>query len=44
LQQEREALQKLERVKKDHDKRLITLEKTQEVDKQKAELISRNQI
>lgn len=43
LQQEREALQKLERVKKDHDQRLITLEKTQEVDKQKAELISRNQ-
>ncbi|KAL6421898.1 hypothetical protein ACFW04_010798 [Cataglyphis niger] len=43
LQQEREALQKLERVKKDHDQRLITLEKTQELDKQKAELISRNQ-
>lgn len=43
LQQEREALQKLERVKKDHDQRLITLEKTQETDKQKAELISRNQ-
>ncbi|EZA61993.1 hypothetical protein DMN91_003773 [Ooceraea biroi] len=43
LQQEREALQKLERVKKDHDQRLSTLEKTQEVDKQKAELISRNQ-
>lgn len=44
LQQEREALQKLERVKKDHDQRLITLEKTQEVDKQRAELISRNQV
>ncbi|XP_011872509.1 PREDICTED: nuclear export mediator factor NEMF homolog [Vollenhovia emeryi] len=43
LQQEREALQKLERVRKDHSQRLITLEKTQEVDKQKAELISRNQ-
>lgn len=43
LQQEREAMQKLERVKKDHDQRLITLEKTQELDKQKAELISRNQ-
>lgn len=43
LQQEREALKKLENVKKDHDQRLITLEKTQEVDKQKAELISRNQ-
>ncbi|XP_020279965.1 nuclear export mediator factor NEMF homolog [Pseudomyrmex gracilis] len=44
LQQEKEALKKLERVKKDHDQRLITLEKTQEVDKQKAELISRNQV
>ncbi|XP_025157417.1 nuclear export mediator factor NEMF homolog isoform X2 [Harpegnathos saltator] len=43
LQQEREALKKLENVRKDHDQRLITLEKTQEVDKQKAELISRNQ-
>ncbi|XP_017879873.1 nuclear export mediator factor NEMF homolog [Ceratina calcarata] len=43
LQQEREALKKLENVKKDHDQRLITLEKTQELDKQKAELISRNQ-
>ncbi|XP_012542705.2 nuclear export mediator factor NEMF homolog [Monomorium pharaonis] len=43
LQQEREALQKLERVRKDHNQRLITLEKTQELDKQKAELISRNQ-
>lgn len=44
LQQEREALQKLERVRKDHSQRLITLEKTQELDKQKAELISRNQV
>lgn len=44
LQQEREALQKLERVRKDHSQRLISLEKTQELDKQKAELISRNQI
>lgn len=43
LQQEREALQKLERVKKDHNQRLSTLQKTQELDKQKAELISRNQ-
>lgn len=43
LQQEREAMQKLERVRKDHSQRLITLEKTQEVDKQKAELITRNQ-
>ncbi|KZC06563.1 Nuclear export mediator factor NEMF like protein [Dufourea novaeangliae] len=43
LQQEREALKKLENVRKDHDQRLITLGKTQEIDKQKAELISRNQ-
>ncbi|CAL7949854.1 unnamed protein product [Xylocopa violacea] len=44
LQQERDALKKLENVKKDHDQRLVTLEKTQELDKQKAELISRNQV
>ncbi|OAD59339.1 Nuclear export mediator factor NEMF like protein [Eufriesea mexicana] len=44
LQQERDAFKKLENVKKDHDQRLITLEKTQELDKQKAELISRNQV
>ena len=44
LQQERDALKKLENVRKDHDKRLVTLEKTQELDKQKAELISRNQV
>ncbi|XP_076234474.1 nuclear export mediator factor NEMF homolog Clbn [Calliopsis andreniformis] len=43
LQQERDALKKLENVRKDHDQRLVTLEKTQEIDKQKAELISRNQ-
>lgn len=43
LQQERDALKKLENVKKDHGQRLINLEKTQELDKQKAELISRNQ-
>lgn len=43
LQQEREALKKLENVRKDHDQRLIALEKTQNVDKQKAELITRNQ-
>lgn len=43
LQQEREAMKKLENVKKDHDQRLQVLEKTQEVDKQKAELITRNQ-
>lgn len=43
LQQEREALKKLENVKKDHNQRLQTLEITQEIDKQKAELIMRNQ-
>lgn len=43
LQKEKEAMKKLENVKKDHSQRLITLEKTQEVDKWKAELISRNQ-
>ncbi|XP_043672655.1 nuclear export mediator factor NEMF homolog [Vespula pensylvanica] len=43
LQKEKEAMKKLENVKKDHSQRLITLEKTQELDKWKAELISRNQ-
>lgn len=43
LQQEREAMKKLDNVKKDHDQRLQALEKTQEIDKQKAELITRNQ-
>ncbi|RZC38320.1 nuclear export mediator factor NEMF -like [Asbolus verrucosus] len=43
LQQEREALKKLDNVKKDHSQRLLALEKTQEIDKQKAELITRNQ-
>ncbi|XP_076267295.1 nuclear export mediator factor NEMF homolog Clbn isoform X1 [Rhynchophorus ferrugineus] len=43
VQQEREALKKLENVKKDHHQRLRALEEIQEVDKQKAELITRNQ-
>lgn len=43
IQQEREAFKKLNNVKKDHDQRLQALEKTQELDKQKAELITRNQ-
>lgn len=43
LQQEKEALKKLENVRKDHDQRLVALEQTQYVDKQKAELITRNQ-
>lgn len=43
LQQERDAVKKLENVKKDHSKRIEDLEKTQLADKQKAELITRNQ-
>ncbi|XP_012257148.2 ribosome quality control complex subunit NEMF homolog [Athalia rosae] len=43
LQQEREAMKKLDNVRQDHDQRLVSLEKTQELDKQKAELITRNQ-
>ncbi|XP_039964722.1 nuclear export mediator factor NEMF homolog [Bactrocera tryoni] len=43
LQQEREALKKLSNVKNDHAKRLDNLTKSQEVDKQKAELITCNQ-
>ncbi|XP_053953929.1 ribosome quality control complex subunit NEMF homolog [Anastrepha ludens] len=44
LQQERDALKKLSNVKKDHAKRLENLTKSQEVDKQKAELITCNQV
>ncbi|KAK4883945.1 hypothetical protein RN001_000216 [Aquatica leii] len=43
LQQEKEAVKKLDNIKKDHDHRLTQLEISQEVDKQKAELITRNQ-
>lgn len=43
LQQEREALKKLSNVKNDHAKRLDNLTRSQEVDKQKAELITCNQ-
>ncbi|XP_030246400.1 nuclear export mediator factor NEMF homolog isoform X2 [Drosophila navojoa] len=43
LQQEREALKKLSNVKKDHTKRLEELNKVQEDDKKKAELITSNQ-
>lgn len=43
LHQEREALKKLDNVRKDHSQRLVALEKTQETDKQRAELITRNQ-
>ncbi|XP_034241273.1 nuclear export mediator factor NEMF homolog [Thrips palmi] len=43
IQQEREALKKLNNVKKDHVNRLQALTKTQEADRMKAELIMRNQ-
>lgn len=43
IQQEREALKKLDNVKKDQSQRLEVLIKNQEIDKQKAELITRNQ-
>ncbi|XP_026478468.1 nuclear export mediator factor NEMF homolog isoform X1 [Ctenocephalides felis] len=43
MQQEREALKKLSNVKTDHEKRLRELESTQEMDKHRAELITRNQ-
>lgn len=36
-------MKKLENVKKDHHQRVRVLEEIQEVDKQKAELITRNQ-
>ncbi|XP_064538835.1 ribosome quality control complex subunit NEMF homolog isoform X1 [Drosophila montana] len=43
LQQEREALKKLSNVKNDHTRRLEELNKVQDVDKKKAELITSNQ-
>ncbi|EDV93885.1 nuclear export mediator factor NEMF homolog [Drosophila grimshawi] len=43
LQQEREALKKLSNVKNDHTKRLDELNKLQDIDKRKAELITSNQ-
>lgn len=42
LQREREAAKKLENVRNDHVQRLRTLEGVQEIDRQKAELITRN--
>ncbi|KAF4516743.1 hypothetical protein B566_EDAN008433 [Ephemera danica] len=42
LHQEREAVKKLENVRKDHDQRLKALTETQESDREKAELITRN--
>lgn len=43
IQVEREAYKKLTNVKKDHMKRLTELEKVQQLDREKAELITRNQ-
>jgi hypothetical protein len=43
FQQEREALKKLSNVRQDHAHRLEELAKVQQVDRQKAELITRNQ-
>lgn len=43
LQQEREALKKLSNVKNDHTRRLEELNKVQDLDKKKAELITCNQ-
>lgn len=40
--QEREAVKKLDNVRKDHDQRLKALTETQEHDRHKAELITRN--
>ncbi|XP_038077635.1 nuclear export mediator factor Nemf-like [Patiria miniata] len=42
LQQEKDALKKLENVKKDHEKRLDQLMKAQEIDMRKGELIEMN--
>ncbi|XP_066282400.1 ribosome quality control complex subunit NEMF-like isoform X1 [Branchiostoma lanceolatum] len=42
LQQEKVAIKKLENVKKDHERRLETLQKVQDEDKQKAQLIELN--
>lgn len=44
FQQEREALKKLSNVRQDHANRLEVLAKVQQVDRQKAELITRNQV
>ncbi|CAO1411768.1 unnamed protein product [Diamesa serratosioi] len=44
FQQEREALKKLSNVRQDHAKRLQDLTKIQLVDRQKAELLTRNQV
>lgn len=43
VQVEREALKKLQNVRNDHEKRVTELTRVQDVDKQAAELISRNE-
>lgn len=43
LQQERDALKKLDNVRKDHSQRLVSLLETQKEDRKRAELITRNQ-
>ncbi|KAJ8723666.1 hypothetical protein PYW07_007646 [Mythimna separata] len=43
VQVEREALKKLQNVRNDHEKRVTELSRVQDVDKQAAELISRNE-
>ncbi|KAL0269425.1 UNVERIFIED_CONTAM: hypothetical protein PYX00_007165 [Menopon gallinae] len=42
--QEKAAMKKLENVRRDHDQRLKQLEETQEIDRIKAELITKNQV
>lgn len=44
FQQEREALKKLSNVREDHKKRLGDLGNIQLIDRQKAEIITRNQV
>ncbi|CRL06269.1 CLUMA_CG019098, isoform A [Clunio marinus] len=44
FQQEREALKKLSNVRQDHAQRLEELAKVQQIDRKKAELITRNQV
>ncbi|KPJ17007.1 Nuclear export mediator factor NEMF-like [Papilio machaon] len=43
VQMEREAMKKLQNVRKDHDKRVTELSRVQQDDRKKAELISRNE-
>lgn len=43
MQQEKQALKKLENVRKDHENRVEKLKKDQEIDRRKAELIEMNE-